>query len=79
MGMTRTGRLPAVWKIVLIILPMVTALIALGIGRYFISPAEVIEAITGRFTGNCMISEMAYKTVWNLRIPRILLALLVYR
>ncbi len=77
MGLTKTGRLPVGWKIVLIILPIVTALIALGIGRYFISPAEVMEAIAGRFTGNYEISEMAYKTVWNLRIPRILLALLV--
>lgn len=65
------------WKIVLIILPVVTAVLALGIGRYFISPVEVMEALAGRFTGNYEISEMAYKTVWNLRIPRILLALLV--
>lgn len=77
MSLTKTGRLNAGWKIVLIILPIVTALIALGIGRYLISPAEVIEAIAGRFTGNYEIPEMAYKTVWNLRIPRILLALLV--
>lgn len=65
------------WKIVLIILPVVTAVLALGIGRYFISPVEVMEALAGRFTGNYEISEMVYKTVWNLRIPRILLALLV--
>ncbi len=65
------------WKIVLMILPVVTAVLALGIGRYLISPAEVLEAIAGRFTGNYTISDMAYKTVWNLRIPRILLALLV--
>ena len=77
MNATKTGRLNAGWKIVLIVLPIVTALIALGIGRYLISPADVIEAIVGRFTGNYEISEMAYKTVWNLRIPRILLALLV--
>ena len=77
MNSTKTGRLNAGWKIVLIVLPIVTALIALGIGRYLISPADVIEAIVGRFTGNYEISEMAYKTVWNLRIPRILLALLV--
>ena len=73
----RTGRLSARWKIVLILLPVVTALMALGIGRYFITPAEVLEAIAGRFTGSYEISQMAYKTVWNLRIPRILLALLV--
>ena len=65
------------WKIVLMILPLVTAVLALGIGRYLISPAEVLEAIAGRFTGNYTISDMAYKIVWNLRIPRILLALLV--
>ena len=77
MNLTKTGRLSAGWKIVLIILPIVTALIALGIGRYFITPAEVLDAITGRFTGTYEISDMAYKTIWNLRIPRILLALLV--
>ena len=77
MNLTKTGRLPAMWKIALIVLPIVTALIALGIGRYFMTPAEVIEAIKGHFTGTYEISDMAYKTVWNLRIPRILLALLV--
>ena len=77
MSFTKTGRLPIKWNIALIILPIVTALIALGVGRYFITPAEVLEAIIGRFTGTYEISDMAYKTVWNLRIPRILLALLV--
>ena len=77
MVMTKTGRFNLRWRLFLIILPIVTAVIALGIGRYMISPAEVLEAIAGRFTGNYEISDMAYKTVWNLRIPRILLALLV--
>lgn len=77
MSLTKTGRLTVGWKIVLIILPIITALAALGIGRYFITPADVVEAIIGRFAGEYAISEMAYKTVWNLRIPRILLALLV--
>ena len=77
MSLSKTGRLSPVWKIILILLPIVTALTALGIGRYMITPAEVLEAIIGRFTGEYHIGEMAYKTVWNLRIPRILLALLV--
>ena len=77
MSLRKTGRLNIGWKIALLILPIVTALIALGIGRYFINPAEVMEAISGRFTGEYEIAEMAYKTIWNLRIPRILLALLV--
>lgn len=73
----RIGKLNLGWKIVLVILPFVTALIALGIGRYFITPAGVLDAILGHFTGSYTVSDMAYKTVWNLRIPRILLALLV--
>jgi len=70
------GSLSTCWKIALIAVPAVTALIALGIGRYMISPADVLAAITGRFSGHYEIAEMAYKTVWNLRVPRILLALL---
>ena len=77
MKLKKTGRLTGGWKIILILLPMITALIAVGVGRYFITPLEVVEAIVGRFTGSYEISEMVYKTVWNLRIPRILLALLV--
>lgn len=77
MSLTKTGRLSMGWKLVLIALPVLTALFALGIGRYVIAPSEVLDAICGKFTGNYEISDMAYKTVWNLRIPRILLALLV--
>lgn len=76
-GTARIGKLNLRWKIALVILPFVTALIALGIGRYFMTPAEVLDAILGRFTGRYEVSDMAYKTIWNLRIPRILLALLV--
>lgn len=76
-GAARIGKLNSGWKIALIVLPLVTALIALGIGRYFITPAGVWDAIWGRFTGGYKVSDMAYKTIWNLRIPRILLALLV--
>lgn len=75
--MRRPGILSFGWKLILVILPLVTALTALGIGRYFITPAEVLDAVAGRFTGSYEISDMAYKTIWNLRIPRIMLALLV--
>ena len=68
-GTARIGKLNLRWKIALVILPFVTALI--------MTPAEVLDAILGRFTGRYEVSDMAYKTIWNLRIPRILLALLV--
>jgi len=77
MYVKKTGRLSLGWKIVLLVLPLVTALIALGIGRYLMSPTEVITAIISRFHEGVEVEEMAYKTLWNLRVPRVLLALLV--
>lgn len=73
----KTGHFGIGWKMVLILLPILVAVTALGIGRYLISPQEVLQVILGKFTGNVKVSDMAYKTVWNLRVPRILLALLV--
>lgn len=77
MSSVKIGRFSIGWKLVLILLPILTAVAALGIGRYMITPSEVVQAIWGKLTGNVRISDMAMKTVWNLRIPRILLALLV--
>lgn len=64
-------------KLLFLFLPLATAWIALGIGRYTITPAQVLDAVVGRFSGNFQVTEMVYRTIWNLRVPRILLALLV--
>lgn len=77
MSVAKTGRLPMGWKLGLLLLPLGAALAALGIGRYAISPKELMGILLGHFTGGWEASEMAYKAVWNLRVPRILLALLV--
>ncbi len=50
---------------------MLTALIALGLGRIWITPAEILSAVTG---GN--VSVLTQMTLWNLRLPRIFLAAL---
>lgn len=76
--MRRDGRLPNYWKLILIVLPFVVALIALGIGRMSISPAEVIEVLRASlFGGEYAGSELTEKTVMQLRLPRIILAALV--
>ena len=54
------------------VLPLVTGLFCLGIGRVSISPAEIF----GVFTGNGSVSLMTRMTIWNLRLPRIILAAL---
>lgn len=74
---SRDGRLPVIWTIILIVLPIVAALLALGIGRMSISSGEVIEVLKTHLAGG-EYSDMAIdKTVMQLRLPRILLAALV--
>ena len=69
----KAGKLSTFWCILLIILPVITGLLCLGIGRVQIAPAQ----IWGALTGSPEISQMTRMTLWNLRIPRILLAALV--
>lgn len=73
----RDGRLPLGWKLILIVLPFIAATIALGIGRMSISPGEVLDVLAARLTGGHAGSMLVEKTVMNLRLPRILLAMLV--
>lgn len=72
----KIGKLSIGWKIVLLILPILTALVALGIGRYWIDPADVLLSVGAKLTGGTGLSDMAEMTLWNVRMPRILLAAL---
>lgn len=67
----RAGKLKLRWRIVFLILPVFTGLLALGVGRVPIAPGEVIAAITGG-----AVSDLTAMTLWRLRLPRILLAAL---
>ena len=62
--------------ILLVLLPIVTAAAALCIGRILLSPREVFLAVLGRIRGISMVSGTVELTVMNIRLPRILLALL---
>lgn len=68
----KTGRHNTHWQILLVILPLLTGFICLCIGRVHIHPAEVFRA----FAGDPQITVMTRMTLWNLRLPRILLAAL---
>lgn len=72
----KTGRLRTGWCIVLWILPVVTALAALGIGRVSLPVGQVFAAISDVFTGDQTVPQLTRMTLWNLRLPRILLAAL---
>ena len=75
--MKKIGNLTIGWKSVLIILPMITAMLALGVGRFVISPADILTSVGAKIAGEAGLSQMAEMTIWNVRMPRILLAALV--
>lgn len=75
--MKKIGKLGVGWTIVFIILPIAVAILALGIGRYQISPYEILISIGDKITGGPGISDLGEMTIWNVRMPRILLAVLV--
>lgn len=78
MSLRRDGKLPIAWKLILIVMPLLAAVIALGIGRMPIAPSEVIEVLSSKLSGNVPRSnELVVKTVMQLRLPRILLAAVV--
>ena len=68
----KTGKLSFGWNLAFRILPLVTALLCLGIGRMVVSPQQVLSALFGG-----PVSDLIYKTVWNIRLPRVVLAMLV--
>ncbi len=70
------GTLPIGWKAVLIVLPLVTALVALSIGRYAIPIRDVAGSIFGHLRGVEVLASKDALVLWNIRMPRILLALL---
>ena len=68
----KTGKLRLGWNLALLILPLVTAVLCLGIGRMVLAPNQVFGALLGG-----EVPDLVYKTVWNIRLPRIVLAMLV--
>lgn len=57
----------------LTILPIASALICLGIGRYSLTISQSIEVLLSPFTGK-EVEPFAYSTIFMIRLPRIILA-----
>ncbi|MBR4099097.1 MAG: iron ABC transporter permease [Clostridium sp.] len=77
----RTTGIPGTitWKqgVVLAMLPVLTALVALCIGRMAIHPADVVSSILAKFGVGAPLSLQMETVLWSMRFPRILLACLV--
>lgn len=77
MSARNNGKLNFAWSLVLIVLPVLTALCALCIGRISIAPNEVLAVLLSKLGIGAGADRLVEMTVWKLRMPRILLALLV--
>ena len=71
------GKLTLPWLIALIILPIVIGFVAMGIGRIWISPPEIFSSMIVKLTGGEAVSAQNDMVLWNIRLPRVLLAALV--
>lgn len=71
----RSGALPAGWRVALVLLPIAAVVVALGIGRISTPVGTLLQALAAKFTGSA-VSPTLEMTLWNIRLPRILLALL---
>jgi iron complex transport system permease protein len=63
-------------KILLVLLPAAVSLAALCIGRFAVSPGDIVRSLAGHLTGSELPSAMVESTLWRIRLPRILLAML---
>jgi iron complex transport system permease protein len=64
-------------SVMLIILPIITAILCIGLGRYSLNFAESFDVLyKGLIYGPTSVDPQAYSVVFNIRLPRILLAIL---
>lgn len=77
MSARNNGKLNLSQRVLLIVLPLLIAVCALCIGRISIAPADVLSVLLNKLGIGAGAEKLVEMTVWKLRMPRILLALLV--
>ena len=61
----------------LIVLPVLMFFVSFMIGRYSVSPRDVILSLSSFFVPIKSLNPTIYTVVWNIRLPRILAAMIV--
>ncbi|MBQ7981232.1 MAG: iron ABC transporter permease [Oscillospiraceae bacterium] len=75
MKKNKAGNLSPVAGIILVLLPIVIAVVALSIGRISYPVSDILKAVASKLGGES-VSQPLEVVVWNIRLPRVLLALL---
>ena len=74
--MEQTGKKHSIMNALLLLMPFAVTVFCIGIGRYHITPLESLKILISPLTG--METEaQEWAVVFNVRLPRILLALAV--
>ena len=76
MKKAQPGRLSAPARLFLLVLPPLTALLALSVGRVQVPLAEVVRSIAAHLGAGYALNANTEQVLWSMRLPRILLALL---
>lgn len=71
------SKISPIWKIILVLMPLAAVVISLCIGRYALEPIDVLNSFGNKIFGGMAIDVQADTVLWNIRMPRIMLALLV--
>lgn len=74
--MKKLKEMNAVVALILIILPILAGMICIGMGRYSVSLGETLQILFGGM-GDGVQQDTAYTVIFNVRLPRIILAMLV--
>ena len=69
----KNGKAGVFFYLIMILLPLLAALICLGIGRYSLTPSETVKVLFSKLTG-ADVDKTAATVIYNVRLPRILLA-----
>ena len=63
--------------IVLVLMPILLGIVALTVGRYPVSLADIWQAFTGFFGSENNLSDTVRTVIFDIRIPRIIAAILI--
>ena len=72
----KKGHFTLLAVLIMLLLPVATAIVCLCFGRMNVPVGEVFAAFRAAFTGN-VANVQNYSIVMNLRLPRILMAIIV--
>lgn len=64
------------WALLLVLLPLGAGLFSVCVGRIAISPTDVWKVFWGKASGQMLVSDITARTILNIRLPRVVLAML---